>query len=134
MLPSEFISRYGGITVRTVTIAAGSPEVIPPDPDRFLIAFLGGATGINWGIAPDLDRSTTMPEELFIGESAPRIYDHAHFGPWVCIGWTIRLRTAVPSAAFSYAVGAMKPNQLYMGVSDGEADAKVRILRRNRKQ
>lgn len=107
MQPSEFLQRYGSPVPLTFTVSAGVDAFIPPDPDRYLIAFLPALSGTSYFFSPDLDRSTTYGGTLVqTGEDA-RVFDHAHFGAWVNMGWRLTFNMAPLECIVTVVVGRM---------------------------
>ena|SRR5690242_11627447 len=109
MLPSEFLSRYGGVVACQIAIDGTLSGLVPSDPDRYLLVFLATSLRNTTAWSPVLDESVTLPSFDVVAAGDPFIIDHAHHGSLVNIGWRVSVAPLAPGERVYYLSGTMKP-------------------------
>lgn len=106
MLPSEFLQRYGQVSVREGDYDGVTPIIVPADPNRYLLSFFssrtqawitpagvaaGSGEGLEWG-----------PNNM------PHTFTHALHGSLVNYGWEVH--DGMLGGQWVIIEGFMKPN------------------------
>jgi hypothetical protein len=111
MLPSEFLDAFGGIQPLTVQVQTGGIALVPPDDERYLIAFGGRLPLGAYDVYPDLDRGNSFGG-FSVNDGDPLlIFTHALHGSLVNIGWRLTFIDILAPVQINYFVGRMPVNR-----------------------